>query len=475
MKRSFRRHRNIQPKEKNERPFFGAKQNNSKQPFFQAKGIKIAQPGDKYEKEADSMADAVVNNQSTPGIQQKEISAIQRESLSTPLEDERLGTAEQRMEEDKLIQEKPDLQREAEEEEEMPLQAKKEEEEPLQKKEDQEEELNLQKDSASESSTATGSVSNYIKSTAGQGQQLPPQKRMEMEAKFRYSFKDVNIHNDSSAHEMNKELGARAFTTKNDIYFRNGQFDLSSKEGNRLLAHELTHVVQQNSDKGKPEIQRDLYRWQRIISGSKGLGPGISLRWTGNRMTITANMEISGPEATADIASQIESNINSFWNASFADGYEVVCNADVSYRDEDASESEGRTQIYIDDLTGPSNVRRSWVIGSRYMSYDINADINWTPAHEFGHLLGLDDRYSEGLLSKISGRLGGDRETTVEPGWEGNIMAVHGGALESKNIQDLFSLHAYELVTFVEDLVDQANREFNRVEDWLKQGGNPFS
>ncbi len=81
--------------------------------------MKIGQPGDKYEQEADQVANAVVDQKSSNiGLQKKKRSVIQRESLATPLEDEKMGTAEERVEEDKLIQEKPGLQAMDEEEEE---------------------------------------------------------------------------------------------------------------------------------------------------------------------------------------------------------------------------------------------------------------------------------------------------------------------------------------------------------------------
>lgn len=61
----------------------------------------------------------------------------------------------------------------------------------------------------------------------------------------------------------------------------------------------------------------------------------------------------------------------------------------------------------------------------------------WTAAHEFGHIIGLQDRYSESIMSKLSGSFGGTRSTSVQSSYNGNIMAVHGGALWSKNLGDL--------------------------------------
>ena len=107
---------------------FFSKTNKANSSFFSPAIIQpkltIGQPNDKYEVEADTMADAIVGRSSAkPDIQNKNISNIQRESLATPLEDEKLGTAEQRMEEDKLVQEKPQVQTKCSEcgnEEELP-------------------------------------------------------------------------------------------------------------------------------------------------------------------------------------------------------------------------------------------------------------------------------------------------------------------------------------------------------------------
>src|SRR5688572_24452530 len=95
--------------EKNNDSFFG-KQHDTNKPkksnsFFQAK-LSVNKPGDSFEKEADSVANAVVNQEnSKPGIQQKKISSVQR--LATPAEDEKMGTNDARMNKDKDIQEKP--------------------------------------------------------------------------------------------------------------------------------------------------------------------------------------------------------------------------------------------------------------------------------------------------------------------------------------------------------------------------------
>jgi hypothetical protein len=58
-------------------------------------------------------------------------------------------------------------------------------------------------------------------------------------------FGDVKVHTDDRANELNHQLGAKAFTTGKDIFFREGAYQPSASDGQRLIAHELTHVVQQ--------------------------------------------------------------------------------------------------------------------------------------------------------------------------------------------------------------------------------------
>ena len=65
-------------------------------------------------------------------------------------------------------------------------------------------------------------------------------------------FSGVNVHTDSQADSLSRSINAKAFTTGNDIFFRSGAYDPASSAGQHLIAHELTHVVQQGS---APAIQ----------------------------------------------------------------------------------------------------------------------------------------------------------------------------------------------------------------------------
>jgi len=81
----------------------------------------------------------------------------------------------------------------------------------------------------------------------GGGSPLDDGVRDDMEGRFGQSFSDVRVHTDAKASESAESVGANAYTVGNDVVFRSGQFDASSPTGQRTLAHELTHVVQQRS------------------------------------------------------------------------------------------------------------------------------------------------------------------------------------------------------------------------------------
>ncbi|HEV8323280.1 MAG TPA: DUF4157 domain-containing protein [Myxococcota bacterium] len=81
----------------------------------------------------------------------------------------------------------------------------------------------------------------------GGGQPLPPETRARMEAGFGFDFARVRVHTGDEADHLNAAIGARAFTHGADVYFRAGAYDPQSGPGAWLLAHELTHVVQQGA------------------------------------------------------------------------------------------------------------------------------------------------------------------------------------------------------------------------------------
>ena len=81
----------------------------------------------------------------------------------------------------------------------------------------------------------------------GGGAPLDESTRSSMESRFGQDFSDVRVHTDSRASQSAEAVGANAYTVGNEMVFRSGHFDASSPTGQRTLAHELSHVVQQRS------------------------------------------------------------------------------------------------------------------------------------------------------------------------------------------------------------------------------------
>jgi hypothetical protein len=79
----------------------------------------------------------------------------------------------------------------------------------------------------------------------GGGAPLPAPLRRSMENSFEADFSGVRVHTDPGADALNRHLQSRAFTVGSDIFFAKGEYQPGSRAGQRLLAHELTHTVQQ--------------------------------------------------------------------------------------------------------------------------------------------------------------------------------------------------------------------------------------
>ncbi len=96
--------------------------------------------------------------------------------------------------------------------------------------------------------TVNRDVEQNIQQARGGGQGLSDNVRQPMEQAFGADFSGVKVHTDGQADTLNRSLNSRAFATGQDIFFKQGEYNPGSKHGQKLLAHELTHVVQQGTD-----------------------------------------------------------------------------------------------------------------------------------------------------------------------------------------------------------------------------------
>lgn len=198
------------------------------------RSMNVGAAGDAFEVEADAVAREVVNHTGE---------AAQREAAA---EEEIQGKRVQRAEMEEEELQATHVQRAEMEEEE--LQARH-----VQREAD-EEELQMspvQRDAAPEvgmeGGAASAETSAAIESARGGGSPLPGDVRREMEGAFGADFGGVRIHEGGQAADLNQRISARAFTTGSDIFIGQGGLNAGSRGGKELLAHELTHVVQQGA------------------------------------------------------------------------------------------------------------------------------------------------------------------------------------------------------------------------------------
>lgn len=277
-----RRHRNPKSQEAEQSPSFFPKTNAPKvqakeeSTFFQAK-LEISPNNDPSEKEADAVANKVIKGlkqQKATGGQQKAMINRMGKEEEPAAKLQRMGKEEepaaklQRMgkEEEPAAklqrmgkEEEPaaKLQRMGKEEEPAAkLQRMGKEEEPaaklqrMAKEEEPAAKLQVQAEAKPETKEkkkkeASTNLEQQIKATKGKGFALPNDIRVEMEAQFKVDFSQVRIHTDLEAVDMCQSIQAHAFTHGFDIYFNEGQYNPDTDTGKNLLAHELTHVVQQ--------------------------------------------------------------------------------------------------------------------------------------------------------------------------------------------------------------------------------------
>lgn len=97
-----------------------------------------------------------------------------------------------------------------------------------------------------EAATVAPDLETAIQAAKGGGQPLDPKLQQTMGQTMGADFSEVRVHTDTQSHQFNQAIQAKAFTTGKDLFFRQGAYQPSNREGQALIAHELTHVIQQN-------------------------------------------------------------------------------------------------------------------------------------------------------------------------------------------------------------------------------------
>lgn len=170
--------------------------------------LTIGTVGDKYEQEADRVAAQVVQRLNAPAsVPSGEDETVQREEMETKSNKARMMRS------------------------------------PI-----------LQRKSSNGGMAAKSDLEASINRARGGGRLMENNVRKRMEQGFGADFSGVKIHTDAQSDQLNRSIQARAFTTGHDVFFRQGEYNPGSRGGQELIAHELTHVVQQNDS----QLQRKL-------------------------------------------------------------------------------------------------------------------------------------------------------------------------------------------------------------------------
>ncbi|MFM9946764.1 MAG: DUF4157 domain-containing protein [Saprospiraceae bacterium] len=269
-------------------------------PEVQAK-LKIGAPDDAYEKQADAVADQVVQRLANPTpVAVSGAAPLQRQAA--PTEDEKIQEKPEELESaGEQVQMKPifdsaatppddgdSVQRKPESGAWGMVQMKCaacEQEDPgkLQRKPD-----------GSGETSATPDFSARLQSSKGGGSSLPADVSSSMGDAMGADFSNVRVHTGSEAAGMSDSIQAQAFTHGNDVYFNEGKYSPGSSDGQRLLAHELVHTVQQGGG-----VKRNPVNTAGLLIQRTGPAPASTSSTptapASPKMAIPANGSLSNP------------------------------------------------------------------------------------------------------------------------------------------------------------------------------------
>ncbi|KAA9347819.1 eCIS core domain-containing protein [Larkinella humicola] len=223
-------------------PFFaktGASSRSQPEPFFKAPvqtKLAVGRADDRFEREADATADRVMR---MPAPDSSARPFFPASGLLQPKSDEK---------------EKKEVRRK-EADTDTPV---------IQLKTDEEDKKKIRKKGDSVTPAVTGGFESQLSASQSGGQPLSADTRQFMEPRFGADFSGVRVHTDAPAVQMSQSIGAQAFAYQNHVYFNEGKYSPGTSSGQHLLAHELTHVVQQGAavqrkpliSSARPTVQR---------------------------------------------------------------------------------------------------------------------------------------------------------------------------------------------------------------------------
>lgn len=280
-------------------------------------------------------------------------------------------------------------------------------------------------------SAAPSHVENQINTSRGGGSVMDNSTLNFMENRFSNDFSGVRIHTDNRAVQMSRELNAQAFTVGNDIYFNEGKYTPSSENGKHLLAHELTHTIQQSG------IRRKMIQKSCSDGNCETCGGGLRDLWisvffrvraTRERMRILREKINDAKRILRNCCINLKFDFN--WNlirgASSMDAFEEPPGDRWRFTADETAIGTGNTfsgargipMLVVDDVPrsgGGVTVSSTFdpnYTGQTYFIIAINQTNNDTStiAHELSHVTGANhDETGNSTLDNGTGRDVNDR------------------------------------------------------------------
>lgn len=261
---------------------------NTTKPLVQPK-LKIGQPNDEYEQEADRVAEQVMRMPSSQvsSWHSNDDPKIQRQNDEEEEEEEALQTKPIADAITPVVQRQAGEEEETEEEEIQASPLGTSTSQILQRQTSDNEGSLRAKSKAGRLLTSSPNLENSIKGIKNGGNQLSGEERSYFEPRFGIGLDHVRIHTDGRAAKISQAINAKAFTLNNNIAFNSGYYSPASRDGKRLLAHELTHVIQQTGAR-----QGTLHG-----GGKAGSGGGVSVSKGSSTDVVRRNIKSNLREA----------------------------------------------------------------------------------------------------------------------------------------------------------------------------------
>ena len=230
-------------------------------PAIQTK-LTVGPANDRYEQEADEVAKNLTRQMTSPAEpkgqrqgmdEEEEIQAQRQMDEEEPLQGKFASDLAQRQEDEEELQMKPLRPKGG-------LQTSPSDRNAIRRQAEEEEEI-MAKPKIQRIGRGGGDIDSETESAihkaSSSGQPLPGSVREPAENAFKADLSDVKVHTGAESDSINTSLQSRAFTTGSNIFFKQGEYNPGSSSGQNLIAHELTHVIQQGAGKQNTSGSQD--------------------------------------------------------------------------------------------------------------------------------------------------------------------------------------------------------------------------